>query len=89
MNRKYQMTVRTESDLRFLNQIVTALACRNTTIDRLTLDRSPGGECNYTIGVEAEEQCIDALTRQIEKKIGVLKVSAREERKMNNDKSNL
>jgi acetolactate synthase small subunit len=71
------MTVRTESDLRSLNQIVAVLACRNMIIDRLTLARAPGGECMYTIGMEAEEQCIDALVGQIKKKIGVLKVSTR------------
>jgi hypothetical protein len=77
MSKEYQVIVWTENDLRFLGQIVTVLAFRGTSIEHLTLERPAGGDCKYTIDVRAEEQYIEMLVRQIEKKVGILQASAR------------
>lgn len=74
MQQEYIITVFSENKVGLLNQITTVFTCRNINIESITASESAlPGIHKYTIVLRAEPERIEQLTRQIEKKIDVLK----------------
>lgn len=74
MNKEYVLTIFSENHVGLLSQIATVFTCRNINIESLTTVRSAvEGIHRFTITVNTDNDRMDNLVKQIEKKIEVLK----------------
>ena len=75
MEQEYIITVFSENKVGLLSQITTVFTCRNVNIESLTTSESAlAGIHKFTIVVRTGPDRVEKLTRQVEKKIDVLKV---------------
>ena len=75
MEQEYIITVFSENKVGLLSQITTVFTCRNVNIESLTTSESAlAGIHKFTIVVRTDPEKIEKLARQVEKRIGVLKV---------------
>lgn len=74
MNKEYVLTIFSENHVGLLSQIATVFTCRNINIETLNVMRSSvAGIHRFTITVNTNNERMDNLVKQIEKKIEVLK----------------
>lgn len=72
--KKYTLTVFSENKAGLLGLITTVFTCRNINIESLKTQKSSiEGIHRYTIEVTTDNDRVDNLAKQIEKKIDVLK----------------
>lgn len=74
MNKEYVLTIFSENHVGLLSQIATVFTCRNINIETLNVMRSSvTGIHRFTITVNTNNERMDNLVKQIEKKIEVLR----------------
>lgn len=74
MEKEYIITIFSENKVGLLNQITTIFTCRNINIDSLTTSESAiSGIYRFTMAVHTDQEKIEKVVKQIEKKVDVFK----------------
>ncbi len=74
MEKEYIITIFSENKVGLLNQVTTIFTCRNINIESVTASESAiSGIHRYTIVVHTDQEKIEKVVKQIEKKVDVIK----------------